>query len=268
MLKDDPTKIADFRARVSSYRSSAITATHLIEVFFTLFDASASDLGKLVKELANLYESEALRSALLEAWNDWRAINEDYPSLPGLATTSSAPPASSGRRILKLKSSTAQSSRSPANRQNSWGAAAPSHPFPSIASASVSNSGRTGSARVGSTPWTSTSSSRPSPSPSRPGPTAPVAAVNRVGTDAFPALPTAARPNTNIFGLHRGSVKWDDRSAAPLNPWGGSGIGARTTGSPSTSNEPSGAEEDPGGSGGVGGKKKGKKKGQTLLIYG
>ncbi|KAL8710781.1 MAG: hypothetical protein Q9225_007235, partial [Loekoesia sp. 1 TL-2023] len=83
LLKHDPTKISSFRTAVSSYRSSTLSASQLIDNFFSLFDVSASDLGKLIKELADIYENENKRNDLLKAWNDWRAINEDYPSLPG-----------------------------------------------------------------------------------------------------------------------------------------------------------------------------------------
>ena len=91
MLHKDASKITDFRTRVSSYRTSTITASQLIDSFFTLFDVSSADLGKLVKELADIYETEAKRAGLLKAWNDWRAINEDYPSLPAPLASCPAP---------------------------------------------------------------------------------------------------------------------------------------------------------------------------------
>ena len=67
MLKNDGTKIIDFRDNVSSYRLDIITAKDLIESFFTIFDVTPIDLGKLVKELANLYEDEANRTELLKS---------------------------------------------------------------------------------------------------------------------------------------------------------------------------------------------------------
>ena len=83
LLRNDQAKLREFRAKVSSFRTSSITATELIDGFFSLFDTSSTELGKLVKELADIYEDEAKRTSLLQAWNDWRAINEDYPALPG-----------------------------------------------------------------------------------------------------------------------------------------------------------------------------------------
>ncbi|KKZ65075.1 hypothetical protein EMCG_01315 [[Emmonsia] crescens] len=83
LLRNDPLKVSEFRNKVSSYRTGTISATYLIESFFSLFDTSSSELGKLIKELAELYDDDTKRTALLKAWNDWRAINEDYPALPG-----------------------------------------------------------------------------------------------------------------------------------------------------------------------------------------
>ncbi len=233
MLKHDQTKVSDFRSSVSSYRASTITASQLIDSFFSLFDVPSADLGKLIKELADIYENEAKRNGLLKAWNDWRAINEDYPSLPGpsgvLPGSSASAAGGGGYRVLKLKSSTAQSSRSAVSKQGSWGNSTATNPFPSMPASSAN---RAGAGRVGATPWVApASSSRPSPAPSRP--------VSRPSTiskpeasatgDAFPALPAAAKPNTMMMGLTRGTVRWDDRRGnnTPANPWeaanGGSG---------------------------------------------
>ena len=265
MLKNDPLKVSNFRARVSSYRTSTISASQLIDTFFSLFDVSATDLGKLVKELADIYENEAKRSGLLKAWNDWRAINEDYPSLPGpvgiVPGSIASVAGSGGRRILKLKSSTAQSSRSAVSRQGSWGntpAITSSRPAP------ATSANRAGAGRVGPTPWASLSSTvHTSPTPSRPNSTTPVARA--VGSDAFPALPVAAKLNTTIFGLHRGSVKWDDgRSAAPANPWGNA-HGASSSNHSAAISEAEGTETEAAG----GGKKKAiKGKKQTLYKFG
>ncbi|EHL02053.1 putative LIM domain and RING finger protein [Glarea lozoyensis 74030] len=141
MLQNDPTKLSQFRNSISYFKTSAITATALIESFFALFsDTTSSALGTLIREVADLYEDKAKSDALRTAWNDWRAINEDYPSLPvtsnpnsssiplgwanktSNAASSSGPSSSSkSTRVLKLKSSTAQSSRSSVSQTRSWG---------------------------------------------------------------------------------------------------------------------------------------------------
>lgn len=203
LLHNDSIKIADFRTRVSAYRTGAIAAPDLIETLFALFDVTPSVLGTLVKELADLYEDDARRAALLKAWNDWRAINEDYPSLPGPASASSpvtlaglvagTVATASARRILKLKSSTAQSSRSDVSKQRSWGTA----PSASSSAAPIPTSARP---KPTNAPWAASVNTTPSytpvrssPTPSRPASVAPrVAAIS--GTDAFPALPKVLKP--------------------------------------------------------------------------
>lgn len=233
LLKNDPTKLSDFRAKVSAYKSSNITATNLIDGFFSMFDAPSTELGKLVKELAEIYEIESKRTDLLKAWNDWRAINEDYPSLPGpsgaLPGLSSSTVSggsgggSGGRRVLKLKSSTAASSRSAVSRHGSWGnaLAAGTAPFPPL--------GGGGGGKKSATPWatSTTTSVRASPATSRPSSKAPPLSRAGAGSDAFPALPSTAKPNTLMAGLTKGTVRWDDgrnrNVGPPSNPWANGG---------------------------------------------
>lgn len=287
MLKNDPSKMSTFRANISAYRSSQVTASQLLDTFFTLFDMPSSELGKLIRELADIYEIDSKREDLLKAWNDWRAINEDYPSLPGpgggvLPGSSSATTgAGGGYRVLKLKSSTAQSSRSAVSKQSSWG---DSNPFPPI---SVS-ANRAGAGRVGRTPWVApstplASSSQPSSRPSSKPPPAPSSSARSIGSDAFPALPATAKPNTLIAGLTRGSVRWDtaggrggkNSKGAAVNPWsGGGGSGSASVGGASLANKGDGNESEmmtaaaDGEADGAGKKKSGKGKKQTLYKFG
>lgn len=221
LLQHEPSKISTFRSSVSSYRTSQLTASALIDTFFALFDVPAADLGKLIKELADIYENESKRLDLLKAWNDWRAINEDYPSLPGPGgVLPMAAAGSGGHRILKLKSSTAQSSRSAVSKQKSWGNAATANPFPTMPAVSAN---RSGAGRVGATPWIAPSapiSSRPTSSKAaQPQPSA-SSSVSKTTDAAFPALPAAQKPNTLIAGLTKGKVRWDDgRANRGANPW-------------------------------------------------
>ena len=82
----------------------------LIEAFFSLFDTSSEELGKLVKELADIFEITEKKDALLKAWNNWKAINEDYPTLPGPSGANANTAAGilgsglGGSRVLKLYS--------------------------------------------------------------------------------------------------------------------------------------------------------------------
>ena len=235
LLKNGASKLSTFRSIVSSYRTSQLSASQLLDAFFGLFDCPPSELGKLIKELADLYEIDGKRESLLKAWNDWRAMNEDYPVLPGSSTTAPPPggtstaPRSGGNHILKLKFSTAQSSRSAVSKQGSWGNAAKSNPFPTMPHPPASSANRAGAGRVGPTPWVNPSPSSSSSASSRltSSTRSPAPPSSSAGTDAFPALPAAARPNTLIAGLIKSTVRWDDArsgsSSATNNAWGSLG---------------------------------------------
>lgn len=230
LLRNDATKLAEFRTRVSAYRTSSISPTELIDAFFSLFDTSSSELGKLIKELAEIYEDDSKRTSLLQAWNDWRAINEDYPALPGpgglLPGMSPGTVNTGGKRVLRLKSSTAQSSRSAVGRSGAL-PSAPSNPFPPLSASAGSSSSRKGQAQ--STPWATAAPpppvSRPSitSAPSRSSSTAPSSSARpptKNAADAFPALPAAAKPNVMMAGKTRGYVRWDDRKGPAPTAWG------------------------------------------------
>jgi len=200
MLRKNERKVEEFRSQISAYHRSQLSATQLIDGFFALFDTDSKEMGKLINELAELFEVAAKREGLLKAWNDWKAINEDYPSLPGSATEQvlrGRTAAHGGSRVLTLKNSTAQSSRSSTNRQASWSSASSRGALPAPPAAA----GRVG-AKPGQTPWASSSSSaassRASPMVPRPAPSANVS-TEASSTEAFPALPTAPKPSSTLF---------------------------------------------------------------------
>ncbi|KAK8006780.1 benzoate 4-monooxygenase cytochrome P450 [Apiospora arundinis] len=181
LLQNDATKMTTFRAKISAYRQDSITPTALVESFFTLFsETSSTALGTL-------------------AWNDWRAINEDYPTLPNpvsgmhgattqssgwaaAASSSATAAASSGpatqrhtTRVLKLKNMTQQSQRSNSQKQqqqqsSSWAASAgstasrppPTVSFPSLPPARASASKNAASAATSASLWGPSSHSQPS----------------------------------------------------------------------------------------------------------
>lgn len=267
LLNNDPSKLGEFRSRVSSYRTSSISATELIDAFFSLFDTSSAELGKLIKELADIYEDDSKRSALLQAWNDWRAINEDYPALPGpgglLPGMSPSTINTGGSRVLRLKSSTARSSRSAVGKTGALSNAS-SNPFPPL-SAVAGSSSRRGKA-VAPTPW---AAAPPPPPASRPvvsNPTtsatpsssrAPAAPAPR-GADAFPSLPPTAKPHTFLPVKNYNRVPWNHSRVPASNAWGSTPNSG--TASPAEPNY-----EDDSSSGNKGKKNKGK---QTLFHFG
>lgn len=283
LLRNDETSIKRFRSLISSYQSSSITAPALVDSFFSLFADSSNSVSTLVREVADLFEDKKKADGLRTALNDWRAINEDYPSLPGgplpsdslplnWATTSasSSTNTNSGtksNRVLKLKSSTAQSSRSSVSQTRSWGSAsvAPTtsnrFAFPELPSSSRPQT----SNKITTIPWSQSSSapsSNPSSAPtSRPGSTAPGSSRGgaRIGADAFPSLPTAQKPQMTLFGYGNGrAVIRDTGKQTSGSAWGG---GSST----SQQQEEGGADEEDSGKG----KKKGNKgKKQVLMNWG
>ena len=268
LLRNDQSKLTQFRDHVSAYRQSKLTPDNLISSFFTLFDTSSAELGKLVKELAEIFEVPGKRDALLKAWSNWKAINEDYPSLPGpVASTSSNPNSMAAilghsvgvNRVLKLKSSTQQSSRSVVGKNAGWGtassgpmfppvsrAAAPSSSFPALTSSSA-NSASAIAARMGG----ASSSGGASPAPTNWLQSAPASAkssppISRTGSsinvapprkDAFPELPKAKKPTSTVFSpgyTGYGVRRVNSPAVGGATPWGAgsaaSGSGSAETG--------------------------------------
>ncbi|KAK2746859.1 hypothetical protein FQN57_002901 [Myotisia sp. PD_48] len=227
LLRNDPLKINDFRSKVSAYRRSVINGTALIESFFSLFDTPSAELGKLIQQLAALYEDDSKRIELLKAWNDWRAINEDYPALPGPSGTSPMAPSGTvsgigiGKRVLRLKSSTTPSPRSLAGQNSRLSGILPSsstNPFPPLSGATKQKAKPSkvwGNTPTASPPTTSLPTSRSVSRAPTPGPKPRVAGDN----EAFPALPAAPKPNTLMAGLTRGAVRWENQSRG-VSAWG------------------------------------------------
>ncbi|KAK1977155.1 hypothetical protein LZ30DRAFT_732507 [Colletotrichum cereale] len=86
-----------FPEYISNFRKGKLSAPQLVDAFFSLSaDTSSNALGTLVREVADLCEDKSNVTALQKTWQDWRAINEDYPSLPGLGGMQGATTASSG----------------------------------------------------------------------------------------------------------------------------------------------------------------------------
>lgn len=273
LLQNDAVKLDEFRERISSYRKSAIVAGDLIDAFFALFDTSSAELGKLIKELADIFEVPGKRDELLKAWSDWKAINEDYPSLPGPAGV--MPSTAAGvlgqsvgtKRVLKLKSSTAQSGRSVNATPKSWGASAsssgsagrngPGSAFPSLP-LSRPNDNATSvpspawlAVRPTAAPASHSSSAGVAPAPLR---SHSLTSLPK-GAEAFPALPAAKKPTSTVFSPgYTGSGVIRNHSSTPVNAWG---AGVATTSNPSS--PPLVADSD-------GGKGKGRK-GKKQIVF-
>ena len=270
LLRNDQGKLNDFRTRVSQYRTGAIKAADLIDSFFTLFDTSSAELGKLIKELADIFEAAPKRDELIKSWSNWKAINEDYPSLPGPSggTTSVSTWAGQGTggssRVLKLKSSTAQSSRSAVSKQGSWGSASKGNIFPPLQAAA-----RTKQAKPSTPAWLSaassaTNSARASPAPSRNQSTHSLAP--RADVASFPALPMARKPASSVFspGYSGAGVRRPNSMAPAGSAWGPGGGAAGTE----MVSDGDGGLVDGEGAAGAGKRKGNKGKKQVLFNWG
>ncbi|RDA86301.1 hypothetical protein CP532_5675 [Ophiocordyceps camponoti-leonardi (nom. inval.)] len=307
LVANDGAKLAAFRGYISAYRRGGFTAPQLLDAFFTLFaDVSSNALGTLVREVADLFEDRAKADGLRAAWHNWRAINEDYPSLPGLsgmhgATSSSsgwavaaaaspaiptgAPSQKHSTRVLKLKNSTRlgspTSSSGSSNHNNSSNrlTSFPPSPSPSSSSSAFPSLPTTSRREPSSKPsWsgaavttTTTTTQQPAASSRSAGPSSSTFSRGGRGRgrgeDAFPALPAAPKPATTIFGY--GSSGRGVRRDFGGQPNTGFQWGATTA---AAAGENQGADVDgpdaEGGEDGVGrgGKRGGGKKGKRVLV--
>ncbi len=298
LVGNDEAKMSQFRHDISAYRNNSITAESLISQFFDLFSGtSRAALGTLIREIAELYEDPKKSDSLRSAWNNWRAINEDYPSLPAsgpstsssiplnwAVTTSSSAGGSGSRtngnskakstRVLKLKSSTAQSSRSRLSQNQSWGTATgtssvvsssssrdptPGEVFPGLSMGPSRMAPSSRPATVSTTSWVAANSNGAAGHSSSAPTSRPASRVQGgKGVDAFPALPKAQKPMSTIMSYGNGRMVRRDMGA----------FGGGTTFNPwggntteSGSGDVGGVEEGGMEGEGMGGSGKGKKKG-------
>ena len=298
LLGHEPRKMAAFREHVSSYRRGALPAPQLVDSFFTLFaDASSNALGTLVREVADLFEDRAKADALRAAWQDWRSINEDYPSLPGLsgmhgATSSSsgwasaatvnpaaptaAPSQQHSTRVLRLKNSTRLGGPAPVPpRAAGWNSpaaqASSSSAFPSLPSGTGPSKSSSSSAAARPS-WLNAVST--SSGPSNRNTTSTTTNSSSISSsrgrggreDAFPALPAAPKPTTTIFGYGTGrGVRRDFGVRDSGFQWGGGGSSSTpASGTPAAED----AAGDAAGAGAGSGKKGKKGKKQVLVQWG
>ncbi|CUS14537.1 unnamed protein product [Tuber aestivum] len=256
LLRHKQSKLDSFKGLVSSYHQGKISAGELVELFWSLFDVKAPDLGKLIKELADLYEDEARRQGLLNAWNNWKAANGDYPPFSGASpsgASSSTPTQASSSRVLKLKSSTSHSARSTTARQGAWGSAAATPPpppplqFQPTSHAPPLPRNRSSPGAHAPTSWVAPSGSSSSALPSN---------ISVTRREDFPSLPIKPPPPPGW-----GPIRRRERGAlAPTgDPWGrsaGSGSGVASA----EVSDVEGYGGDAGNGSGGGKKKKGKQK--------
>ncbi|KAH6847166.1 hypothetical protein B0I37DRAFT_341168 [Chaetomium sp. MPI-CAGE-AT-0009] len=185
LLGNDATKMATFRAHISTYNRGSMTPDQLITAFFALFsETSSTALGTLVREVADLFDDKTKAEALRRAWQNWRAINEDYPSLPSLEGMHGATTATTG-----WAAAASASRGSGTATPNSQAAAAAAHLRHSTRVLKLKNSTRRGS--VGSVVSAASGTSSSIPGAATPNLSSVLSPPSRAldSPAAFPALP-------------------------------------------------------------------------------
>ncbi|KAF3288078.1 hypothetical protein TWF132_008056 [Orbilia oligospora] len=235
LLNGDSSKLETFKKYISSYNSDKMSARDLIEAFWVLFNVQvAADLATLLRELSELFEKEEKRRRLLEAWNEWKSVNEDYPPMPGNSSGATAAGAG-GARVLKLKSATNRNLRAGASPWSAVTSSTIERGGGSLADingggrivpgAAVTVAGK-GKAPVtgGSSPWASavrnTGSGSSRAAAAGRGKAGSSAAV--VSSAEFPSLPKAPPKYAPVPRKNEGT--------APASVWGASNAGASGSG--------------------------------------
>ena len=57
---------------VKGYRQSELAASDLLDQLFTIFERNIDHVGTVAKAVAELMDTDAKRTDLLEAWTDFR----------------------------------------------------------------------------------------------------------------------------------------------------------------------------------------------------
>jgi hypothetical protein len=217
LLGNDPTKMTTFRSHISTYNKGSMTPQQLIDAFFALFpETSSTALGTLVREVADLFEDKKKAEALRKAWANWRAINEDYPSLPGLEGMHGATTSTTGWAAAAASNSSSQPGGGGGAAQQ---AAQSRH---STRVLKLKNSTRRGSVGGQSVlSIASASSNTPSFSGATAGPSRPVVS----SANAFPALPGQG---SSQLSQAQHQPSWIGGKAPSQTAGGGGGVpGAR-----------------------------------------
>ncbi|KAK6344018.1 hypothetical protein TWF696_007666 [Orbilia brochopaga] len=259
LANNDNSKLEKFKRYISNYNAEQMSSKDLIEAFWVLFDVRATDLATLLRELSELFDKEEKRRSLLEAWNEWKSVNEDYPPMPG--GSSSAGGSTSAARVLKLKSATNRNLHAGASPWSSVTSNTISTGAGSLANingggtrvgmgaSAVTAAGKGKAPAAGSAPWLSAVRNQGQPGSSSGAARARAAAGGVVNKMDFPSLPKVAPKHPPVPRKNEG--------AAPSSVWG-----AAAGGSGSNGNAGDDAEGD-----GVKTKGKGKKK-QTIIQWG
>ncbi|KAJ6259896.1 E3 ubiquitin-protein ligase [Drechslerella dactyloides] len=224
LANNDNSKLEKFKRYISNYNAEQMSSRDLIEAFWVLFDVRATDLATLLRELSELFDKEEKRRSLLEAWNEWKSVNEDYPPMPG--STSAAGGSTSAARVLKLKSATSRNLHAGASPWSSVTSNTISTGAGSLANingggarvglgtsaVTAAGKGKGKAPAAGSAPWLSAVRSQGQAGSSS-GAARPSRAGGVVSKMDFPSLPKVAPKHPPVPRKNEG--------VAPTSVWGG-----------------------------------------------
>ncbi|KAG0236246.1 hypothetical protein BGW42_003891 [Actinomortierella wolfii] len=110
-LKGTTHSLSQFRQLTTQYRNSQIPANQYVASLASLFFNDTDKTGKVVQGVHEVLDSDAKKKDLLRAWQDYKAVQSQFPSLEATVSTSSQPATMaqvatpSNRRVLVIKSS-------------------------------------------------------------------------------------------------------------------------------------------------------------------
>ncbi|KAF9896958.1 hypothetical protein BX616_006442 [Lobosporangium transversale] len=100
--------LSQFRTLTTQFRNSQIPANQYVASLSSLFGSDLEKTGKIIQGLYEILDSESKKSEMMRAWNDFKAVQNQFPSLESAVTSNPtmadiATP--SMRRVLVIKSS-------------------------------------------------------------------------------------------------------------------------------------------------------------------
>ncbi|KAF9972020.1 hypothetical protein BGZ73_004924 [Actinomortierella ambigua] len=111
-LKGTTHSLSQFRQLTTQYRNSQIPANQYVASLASLFFNDMDKTGKVIQGVHEVLDTDSKKNELLRAWQDYKAVQNQFPSLETVVASSSSQPATmaqvaspSTRRVLVIKSS-------------------------------------------------------------------------------------------------------------------------------------------------------------------
>ncbi|KAG0265954.1 hypothetical protein DFQ27_000262 [Actinomortierella ambigua] len=112
-LKGTTHSLSQFRQLTTQYRNTQIPANQYVASLASLFFNDMDKTGKVIQGVHEVLDSEAKKTELLRNWHDYKAVQNQFPSLettviassPSQPATMARVASPSTRRVLVIKSS-------------------------------------------------------------------------------------------------------------------------------------------------------------------